>query len=305
MNQEKTRLKTAGLLLFLHFIPIQTLVFGLDKFHHHSPKITEIVVKNDSMYSVFLSRTVRFDVLLPVRYEKSGHRYPVLYLNDGQDLEKLRMNEVLHKLYLNREIEDFILVAIHCNKDRIQEYGTAAQADYAKRGAKAHLYTQFILKELMPYINRHYPVRTTMEDTFFAGFSLGGLSALDIVWHHPDRFSKAGVFSGSFWWRSKPMDKNYKDSTDRIMHQLIKKGNFQPNLQFWFEAGTEDEKSDRNKNGIIDAIDDTLDLIIELEAKGYQQGMQIVYYEIKGGKHNQDTWSKAMPVFLKWLLGKK
>ena len=113
-----------------------------------------------------------------------------------------------------------------------------------------------------------------------------------------------GVFSGSFWWRKKAYEEGYNEDNDRIMHELVREGHFNKGQKFWFECGTDDEKDDRNNNGIIDSIDDTNDLIIELQKKGYIYNQDIVYYEINGGQHNQVTWSKAFPVFLKWLLGR-
>ena len=67
------------------------------------------------------------------------------------------MTEVLDSLYEKQAIQPFVLVAIHAG-DRIQEYGTAAQADYLQRGSKAGLYTDFVLTELLPYIQKHYRV---------------------------------------------------------------------------------------------------------------------------------------------------
>jgi hypothetical protein len=64
-----------------------------------------------------------------------------------------------------------------------------------------------------------------------------------------------------------------------------------------------DETMDRNNNGIIDSIDDTLDLIKELERKGYRKE-DITYLEFANGKHDIPTWAKAMPEFLKWGWGK-
>lgn len=266
---------------------------------HH----TVTVRRDDSLYSVPLKRTVRLDIVLPPGYQPTDAPYPILYLNDGQDLKSLRMRTVLDSLYKQRAIRPFVLVAIHAG-DRIQEYGTAAQADYMKRGSKAGLYTDFVLTELLPYVRNHYRVSTKPEDAVFAGFSLGGLSAFDIVFHHPDRFSRAGVFSGSFWWRSRKFDTHYSDDTDRIMHNLVRAGSYQKGSRFWFEAGTDDETSDRNNNGIIDAIEDTTDLIEELAKKGYGRGSDIRYVEIPGGKHNQETWSAVMPDFLTWAFAK-
>ena len=130
-------------------------------------------------------------------------------------------------------------------------------------------YTNFIFKELLPHIHETYNVPSFKEKSF-AGFSLGGLSALDIVWNHADEFANVGVFSGSLWWRSKGYKEGYDDNKHRIMHQQIKKGKFYPWLKFFFECGALDEKADRNNNGVIDAIDDTLDLIKELTEKRLQ-----------------------------------
>lgn len=267
-----------------------------------NPAIT--VVRDDSLHSVPLNRNIRLDILLPPDYHQTTRSYPVLYLNDGQDLPRLRMQETLDSLYNQHLIRSFILVAIHTNADRIQEYGTAAQADYMKRGSKAGLYTDFVVTELLPYIQKQYRVQTEPAEAVFAGFSLGGLSAFDIVLHHPERFGKAGVFSGSFWWRSKKFNTAYDDETDRIMHGLVRKGTYNPAQKFWFQTGTLDETSDRNNNGVIDSIDDTLDLIKELEKKGYGRDNQVVQYvEVAGGHHNQETWGAIMPNFLTWAFG--
>ncbi|WP_234733998.1 alpha/beta hydrolase [Tellurirhabdus bombi] len=263
---------------------------------------TVTIQRDETLTSVYLNRTLRLDIVLPPDYENSKATYPVLYLNDGQDLERLRLKSILDSLYQQGDIRPFILVAIHCG-DRIQEYGTAARADYMGRGAKAGDYDQFVVKELLPHIQHHYRASREASQAAFAGFSLGGLSAFDLVWNHPELFSKAGAFSGSFWWRSKPFDQSYSDS-DRIMQALIREGKHKPGLKFWLQTGTLDETDDRDNDGVIDSIDDTLDLIAELERKRYRWGKDIAYVEVEGGHHDQETWSAIMPQFLTWAFGK-
>jgi enterochelin esterase-like enzyme len=134
---------------------------------------------------------------------------------------------------------------------------------------------------------------------------MGGLSALDIAWNHPDLFEKVGAFSGSFWWRKRNSHSMfYSDHRDRLMHQEIRHGKKKENLKFWLQTGALDEIGDRNKNGIIDSIDDTLDLIAELTKKGYRPFHDIQYVEMKEGRHNLETWAEAMPIFLHWAFGK-
>ncbi len=248
------------------------------------------------IHSAHLNRNVNIDIFRPVKLKNET---PVLFLNDGQDARQLKLQQTLTRRYKNREQKNITVVGIHAG-DRIQEYGVAHIPDYMNRGSKAAKYELFLISELMPYLTSELEISITPERTAFAGFSLGGLSALDMVWRNPQLFSMAGVFSGSLWWRKKSLKEGYEDR-DRIMHEEIAKGPEKPGLSFWFEAGTKDETADRNNNGIIDAIDDTLDLIKVLNDIGYSDDA-ITYYEIEDGEHNFRTWSKAFPLFLEWAF---
>lgn len=249
-----------------------------------------------------LERLVSLTFLLPPGYESSTQLYATLYLNDGQDFERLRLQETLEKLYQKNQVPGLLVVGIHANERRLSEYGTAHQPDYKGRGDRAEAHTQFVLHELVPYVEKHFRVNKELQSRVYAGFSLGGLSALDVCWNHADVFSKVGVFSGALWWRSRAYDEGYDDANDRIMHVQIRNTIGKPALKFWFEAGTDDEKDDRNNNGIIDAIDDTYDLMYELERKGYIRETDFTYLEVEGGQHNPETWGAVMPAFLQWAF---
>lgn len=260
-----------------------------------------ILVEENEISSEHLGRTVKFDCYLPTSVPDPG-QLNLLLINDGQDLPKMPFEGILTDLYNNHEIEPLFCVGIHCSEDRKMEYGIASQADYMGRGAKAGLYTSFILDELMPFIQSKYYISAFKEKSF-AGFSLGALMALDIVWNHPDEFCKAGVFSGSLWWRQKSYEDGYTDEADRIMHNQVRNGYADASLKFFFQAGLLEEKLDRNNNGIIDSIDDVLDLMKELKKKGYTDEA-IRYLELADGTHDVATWAKAFPEFLKWGWGK-
>ena len=248
-----------------------------------------------------LARKVVCTVLMP---EENDVAEPLslLLLNDGQETANLRLKQTLEELIGDNRIKPIVVVAPHAGEERQQEYGTAGRPDFKKRGAKAHAYTRFIKSELLPAI-KHITGIENFDETAFAGFSLGGLSALDIAWHNPQLFDKVGVFSGSFWWRSKDLAMGYTDS-DRIMHSIIRNSTTKPDLKIWLQTGTKDETFDRNKNGIIDSIDDTVDLIKELELKGYSRPNDIHYMEVVGGRHDTATWARAMPKFLVWAFGR-
>jgi enterochelin esterase-like enzyme len=247
-----------------------------------------------------LNREVKISIISP-KEKVPKNPMSVLFVFDGQDFPALGMLKTVDK-FLSSTTESVVLVVgVHANQDRLIEYGTSSQPDYANRGRKATQTTEFIIQELIPYIEFHYKVSQDRKDWFIAGFSLGGLMAMDIAWNHSDYFSKAGVFSGSFWWRQRDLKDDY-DEMDRIMHKIIRTTPGHPEVKFWFETGTNDEKDDRDNDGIIDSIDDTLDLIAELERKGYQWGKDIHYVEVKEGEHNPSTWGKVFPDFLNWAL---
>jgi iron(III)-enterobactin esterase len=263
----------------------------------------EMTITEDkiTINSELLNREVICDVLMPDGINNT-QPLSLLLLNDGQEIEALEIKQTLQSLYDSNKITPLVIVAIHAGEERLQEYGVAGRPDFKKRGAKADLYTQFIKEELLPAITELLP-DNKLTSTAFAGFSLGGLSALDIAWNNPQLFDKVGVFSGSLWWRSKEIGKGYTDA-DRIAHAMIKDTTGNPGLKFWLQTGTKDETADRNNNGIIDSIDDTIDLIKELEAKGYKRPEDINYVEVVGGGHDAATWAKAMPKFLCWAFGR-
>ena len=264
-------------------------------------KQVSVPVQNIVRHSTHLDRDVLIDIYLPPVSSDDKH-VSLLIINDGQDLPKFYFDQMLTELYEQKEIEPVLCVGIHCSAERRMEYGTANELDYKGRGAKARLHQQFVLNELLPYIFENFG--NNFKEKAYAGFSLGGLSAIDTVWHYPEYFSKAAVFSGSLWWRSKDLDQGYIEATDRIIHKLIREGDYKPGLQFYFTTGSLDEKMDRNNNGIIDSIDDTLGLIEELEKKGYKNEGDIHYVNYEDGKHDVKTWGRAMPAFLKWGWGK-
>ena len=262
-----------------------------------------ILIENRTLLSVFLEREVKIDFFLPKNIADPSSM-SLLLINDGQNMGELGLQDILENLYAEKLITPVFIAAIHAGSQRKMEYGVASQADYLGRGARAGSYTYFILRELLPFIRDSYKI-SSLRERAFAGFSLGALMALDVVWNHPEKFSKAGLFSGSFWWRSVDQtEREYDDDKHRIMHQVIRNGKYHRGLKFFFQCGNMDETMDRNNNGIIDSIDDTLDIIKELEAKGYDREKDIEYLEMPDGRHDIATWGRAMPEFLKWGWGK-
>ncbi|HSU51168.1 MAG TPA: alpha/beta hydrolase-fold protein [Segetibacter sp.] len=261
------------------------------------------ITQEKTLYSDYLERKVIIDIYIPKTRDTKGE-FPLLLINDGQDLRKMNFEEILNSMFSTEDLEPFVAVGIHCSNDRINEYGTICRADYNGRGTKAGLYNRFVLDELLPFLKIQLKTNSFKEKAF-AGFSLGGLSALDIVWNNATEFTKTGVFSGSLWWRRRGYeDEGYNWDKDRIMHLQVQRGKHCAWLKFFFECGRLDETADRNNNGIIDSIEDTLDLIEDMKAIGYADE-QIHYTELEDGRHNVETWARAFPEFLKWGWGRR
>jgi len=256
----------------------------------------------DKVYSRHLQEHVDLAIITtPMPEDKSDMN--LLLLNDGQDIGKLRVKDIVDSLYSKNLIEPLIVLGIHAG-NRMQEYGIAGLPDYKNNGSKADKYNAFVDNELYNFVKKKAGVRKFKSITI-AGCSLGGLSAFDIAWNNADKIDKAGIFSGSFWWRDKDANaKDYSDENNRIMLSFLKSSRKKPKTKYWFYAGAKEETSDRDKDGMIDVIDDTKDLIAIIRQKNIIPSSDIVYTEAANGTHDYTSWSSAFPAFLLWAVGR-
>lgn len=282
--------------LSIRLIPLLVLTCSLISC---GKKIKEL---NDETYSRHLQEHVKLTIIsTPIPDDKS--ELNLLLLNDGQDVGKLQIKETLTDLVKKKAVQPLVIVAIHAG-NREQEYGVAGYPDYKNRGSRADKYAAFIDNELYAYVKKKVGVRK-FKSVVIAGSSLGGLSAFDIAWNNADKIDKVGIFSGSFWWRDKDTTApDYSDEKDRIMLNYIKSSRKKPHLQYWFYAGAKEETSDRDKDGVIDAVDDTKDLIDLIKSKNVAAYSDIVYRESADGTHDYASWAKVFPEFLVWAFGR-
>ena len=278
------------------FIPLLALTFILPACKK------KIKQQEDEVYSRHLQEHIKLTIIsTPIPDDKG--LVNLLLLNDGQDVAKWRVKEILDSLYKNKLIQPLIIVAIHAG-NRNEDYGVAGYPDFENRGNSADKYAAFIDNELYADIKKKAGVRK-FNSVVIAGASLGGLSAFDIAWNHADKIDKVGVFSGSFWWRDKDQTAvDYSDDTNRIMLNFIKSSRKKPHLKYWFYAGAKEETNDRDKDGITDVVDDTRDLVALIKTKNVCPPNDIVYNESAGGKHDYESWSKMLPDFLLWAFGR-
>jgi len=257
---------------------------------------------DDQIYSRHLQRQVKLTIIsTPMPADKT--ELNLLILNDGQEIGQFGVKDIIDSLYKKKLINPVLVVGVHAG-DRMKEFGVGDQPDYLKRGDKAADYDEFINDELFAYAKKNATVRK-FKSVVIAGCSQGGLSAFDIAWTHAAKIDKVGVFSGSFWWRDKD-DKaaDYSDDKNRIMLSKISASRKKPALKYWFYAGDKEEEADRDKDGIIDVVDDTKDLAALIRNKNICLPEDIRFVEDPDGKHDYDAWRKQLPAFLIWAFGR-
>ncbi|MBI2815033.1 MAG: esterase family protein [Opitutae bacterium] len=244
----------------------------------------------------------RVTVYLPPGHVAARARpYPLLLALDGQTMPAWRLAETLDELARTGQMEPAVVAAVPASARRVDEYGTADALDFAGRGRHAKAFQELLADEVVPWLRQNHRVSPDAAHTGIFGASMGGLCALDTAWRRPQVFGFAGIFSGSLWWRADDSSPAAQQAS-RIMHRQVRATAERPALRLWFQAGTRDETEDRDGNGVIDAIQDTTELMDELVAKGFRPGHDLAYHEAAGGEHHESTWARALPEFLRWAL---
>jgi hypothetical protein len=140
---------------------------------------------------------LRVRVYLPPDYDAhAAIGYPVLYVNDGQDMEAVGLQATLAALYAQRHDPPVIVVAVDMPPDRMGAYGLSDRAHarslpavtkYGPVGTQAHAYSEWVAKTLVPTIDVRYRTRTTPDARAVLGWSLGALNAFNLGWQYPRR----------------------------------------------------------------------------------------------------------------------
>ena len=240
----------------------------------------------------------RRDVLvyLPRGYSRfSRKRYPVLYLQDGQNVFDAAtsfagvdwsVDETAQRLIRQSLIEPLIIVAIaNTGEERIHEYAPTpgvidTDAERKKRSkGLARAYGRFLIEELKPYIDRKYRTKHEAEFTGLGGSSLGGLLTLCLGLWFPNVFTRLMVMSPSVWWDDQVIVKMVEELHDKLP------------LKIWIDTGTNEpgwERARALRNAFIE--------------KGWRLDNNLTYAEIEGGDHSEAAWAVRVDPALRFLF---
>lgn len=252
--------------------------------------------QEDALYSRHLQRQVKLTVIhTPVPGDKS--EINLIVFNDGQELEKLNVKNIIDSLYKAEKIEPVVVVGIYAG-NRLQEFGVSEKKAADGAGEKAGHYDSFINNELYPFAKKSAGVRKFKSVTI-VGLGAGGLSALDIAWEHSDKISKAGIFSGAFSRKEK--NATADTSAAGIMYNKLQSSRKRPKTQFWFYAG---EKGNAGITGddAVDIAASTTAITTLLENKNFTATGDVVY--VKGANNDITAWKTVLPDFFQWAVGK-
>jgi predicted alpha/beta superfamily hydrolase len=232
-------------------------------------------------------------VYLPPGYnDDPSRRFPVLYLQDGQNLfdkataflgNEWGLDETAEQMIEQGVIQPLIMVGIYnVGVRRIGEYTPVR--DHRGRGGLARRYGRLLVDELIPFIDRRYRTSGSPGDTGLGGSSLGGLVTLYLGLEYPEVFGKLAVMSPSVWWG------------DRDILQRVRKLKGHLPLKIWLDVGTAEG---RNPQRIEQ---DVAELCQALISKGWRPGMDLIYHVDAGGGHNELAWGHRVREALRFLF---
>lgn len=237
-------------------------------------------------------------IYLPPSYlTQPQRRYPVLYLQDGQNVfssagtnaafgwgswELDRTVDILSSAGKMREI---IMVAVDNSFARLQEYnGRHRPADGPVTNTPFEIYETFLITELKPQIDREYRTLPGPADTAVMGSSLGGLCSLALAWDHPEIFGGAASLSGSF----QVEQTNFLNAVLKAYHGPAKP------VRVYLDSGVTDFMGGNDNESL------TRQVVAELRRAGWTTNLQwfldakpLTPAELEKSGLRRDKWAEA------------
>jgi predicted alpha/beta superfamily hydrolase len=233
-------------------------------------------------------------IYLPPGYnDREDVRYPVLYMQDGQNLleperafipgQHWRLAEAADDKIGGRTARPMIIVGIDNTASRIDEY--TPTHDVARHGGgKADDYGRMLIEELKPVIDAGYRTLPGVPNTALGGSSLGGLATLYLGLTHPDVYGHLAVMSPSVWWDNRAV----LAEVERF-HAF----NSSQRPRIWLDMG--------GREGLEGLADARL-LRDKLRTRGWRNDDDLRYFEDRRADHSERAWAKRVPAVLEFLF---
>lgn len=238
-------------------------------------------------------------VWLPPGYDDAvnkDRRYPVLYLQDGQNIfEKLpgvpgewEADETATRLIAEKAIEPLIIVGIpNAGEARAAEYLPIDMIEGVT--PKGEAYVDFLIREVVPRVERAFRVKPGAANTAIGGSSLGGVISLYAATQHPDIFGKVLA-------ESTPLE--FKG---RSLMPTLEKTTKWPSRVYLGIGGREhaDQPADSAANKAFVQSSKDLDALIRKSGLDDASRKLVIDPE---ATHTESAWAKRLPAALKFLF---
>jgi predicted alpha/beta superfamily hydrolase len=225
------------------------------------------------------------DVYLPASYPRTRRRYPVVYMQDGQNLADparafaapWNLPAALIEL-AERGIETIVVGIPNAGETRLREYSPFH--DERHGGGDGDAYLAFLERTVKPLVDRRFRTRPEREATGIFGSSMGALISLYSFFRAPETFGFVGGMSPSIWFAGRA-----------ILKYIENDG--MPAGRIYLDVGTEEGPG---------ALRDTEQLARLLQRKGYRDGETLRFVLDSGGRHQETYWAKRLVPALEFLL---
>ena len=228
-----------------------------------------------------LNRTRKIWIYLPEGYNKSKKHYPVLYMQDGQNLfdaatsayGEWGIDECLDTL-IKSGSPACIVVGIENGQQRMNEYNPYEFQNFGK--GEADEYVSFLTETLKPFIDKKYQTLPDKENTMIAGSSMGALVSYYATLVQPGVFGKVGIFSPAFW--TAPA---IKQATDSLAGKV--------SSRFFFYIG------EKEGDEFVKDMEEVQEMLAE------KSSALIYSVTDPAGRHDEKAWRKWFPEFYYWM----
>jgi len=245
-------------------------------------------------------RNTRFlRVWLPPGYDdaqNAARRYPILYLNDGQNLFEpatafagieWQVDETADRLIRDGAVPPMIIVGMdNTGKDRAREYMPHRSVHPMILRVQGRYYPNFLTKEVMPFVERNYRVATGPENTGLGGSSLGALIALYTAMARPELIGRLLLESPALWVSGRQAIKQSREV--RIWPERI-----------FLAMGTAETGSPERNRSLVDDVRELAAIL--RRAVLSEKRLRLVIED--GAGHNEAAWAERFPEALQFLFG--
>ncbi len=234
-----------------------------------------------------LNRTRKIWIYLPPDYETSTKTYPVIYMQDGQNLfdnltafaGEWQVDETLNSLFSQGDYGAIVIGIDNGGGSRIDEYTPWVNTQYG--GGEGDKYMQFMAETLKPYVDANYRTKPQKEYNALIGSSLGALISTYGGVKYSGTFSKIASFSPAYWIVNTELNNYITNSTANLA-----------GMRMYFVAGSNESST---MSSDIAAVKNSL------ENKGLAVANTLVKLD-SYGQHNENYWKGEFSAAYKWLF---